>query len=182
MSDHEARAELIGQVETGQISVADAEAEALRLNLGALASVPAAETFDPAREAHWSLPMAIAWIAYRDIQRVREQWNDYRLKCWDWHGRRWQRGFDGPIYGGFVLEQRSRATLPRLGLYDAFHEATGDTALSMTIREAREALWIALRTDCFRATGLNQRTNERQEIPPLEWYELEGYEAHGEFD
>lgn len=71
--DHEVRAELIGKAETGQLSVADAETEALRLNLGSLASVPAPDAFDPAREVHWSLPMAVAWIAYRDIQKVREQ-------------------------------------------------------------------------------------------------------------
>ena len=182
MSDHEARAELIGQVETGQLSIADAEAEALRRKLGSLASVPNPDTFDPAREVHWSLSMTVAWIAYRDIQKVREQWNEYRLECWDWHGRRWRQGIDGPIYEGAVLEQRSRATLPRLGLYDSFQEATGEPVSFMTIRDAREALWIALQTDCFTATAIHHRTDARQVIQPMEWYELEGYEAHGQSD
>jgi hypothetical protein len=180
--DHEARGQLIGQVEIGQLSIVDAEAVALRLNLGPLASVPAIDAFDPTREVHWSLAMAVAWIAYRDVQEVREQWNDYRLECWDWHHRRWQRGFDGPVYDGFVLEQRSAATLPRLSLYEAVQSVSDEVAHVMTIRDAREALWISLQTECFAASGVNQRTRLRQVIPALELYELEGYEAHGHVD
>ncbi|MCP4183441.1 MAG: hypothetical protein GY761_08995 [Hyphomicrobiales bacterium] len=36
--------------------------------------------FDPMLEIAWSLPMTIAWIVWRDIDEVRNQWNEYRSR------------------------------------------------------------------------------------------------------
>lgn len=38
---------------------------------------------DPDQEVFWTLPMSIAWIAWRDPAQVRDQWGKYRKACWE---------------------------------------------------------------------------------------------------
>src|SRR3569623_268228 len=47
------------------------------------ATGPNLDHFDPDREVFWTLPMAIAWIAWRDPAMVRNQWSKYRKACWE---------------------------------------------------------------------------------------------------
>ncbi len=115
--------------------------------------------------------MAVAWIAYLDLDEVREWFVPYRTQCFDWHWQRWRRGFDGPVYEGWHLEQRSSPTLSLLGISASLDRADGDKRPKMTIGEAEKALWDGMRTDCFRASGLNEN-GRRVEIPPLEWNDL----------
>ena len=108
------RDDLITKVQRGEIlPPADAESEVKRLGLGPLASEPDANDYDPMRESFWTLPMAVAWIAYRTQDAVRNWWDDYRKKCWDWHFRAW-RVPGGPIFQGHFLEERPNATLVQL--------------------------------------------------------------------
>jgi hypothetical protein len=66
------RDDLIGKVNHGTLSPEEAEAEATRLGLGPLAQRPDPAALDPMAEAYWSLPMAVAWLAYRTPEAVRE--------------------------------------------------------------------------------------------------------------
>lgn len=50
----------------------------------------------------------------------------------------------------------------------------------MTIGEAREALWIALREGFFPASGIDAETGRRVQIPALEWQELVPIQGKGE--
>jgi hypothetical protein len=52
-------------VQRGEMTPADAESEAKRQGLGKLASEPDPNDYDPMREPFWTLPMTVAWIAYR---------------------------------------------------------------------------------------------------------------------
>lgn len=45
---------------------------------------PPLSKFDPMQQSHWSIMMTLAWIAWRRIDAVREQWDDYRAQCKDW--------------------------------------------------------------------------------------------------
>jgi hypothetical protein len=45
---------------------------------------PALERFNPEKLSHWSITMVVAWIAWRDIDAVREEWDEYRSECADW--------------------------------------------------------------------------------------------------
>lgn len=45
---------------------------------------PPEGSFNPEELSHWSITMTIAWIAWRDVSIVREEWDDYRLECADW--------------------------------------------------------------------------------------------------
>jgi hypothetical protein len=93
----ELRNQLIGKVERGELTPEAAELEAARLGPQALQYRPDPEKFNPLKEPHWTLPMAVAWIASRSLADVREWWDKYRALCWDWRFRRSRFGFDGPI-------------------------------------------------------------------------------------
>jgi hypothetical protein len=171
--DRNVRDELIERVKYGELTPAEAEAEAKRLNLPALEYQPDPKDFDPAKEAQWSLTMAVAWIAYRKIKMVREWWDKYRRECWDWHWRKWRVGPDGDIHEGWFLEQRHHPTLALMGIASALYDRCDrDPKYSMTVAEAKTALWTALQTDCFTASGVEQSCGRRVPIPALSWYQL----------
>ena len=165
------RDDLFERAKVGEITGEQADAEAIRLGLGSLSRRPGPDEFRPEAETHWTLAMAVAWIAYLDLDEVREWSAPYRTHCFDWHWQRWRRGLDGPIYEGWHLEQRSKPTLSLLGIGASIDRAEDNGHLKMSIGEAEKALWVALRTDYFRASGLNEN-GRRVEIPPLEWNDL----------
>jgi hypothetical protein len=84
------RDKLIGDVRRGDLTPEQAEAEVARLGLGPLASEPDPASYDPMKEVDWTLPMAVAWIAYRTRDAVREWWDDYRAERWIWRFQAWQ--------------------------------------------------------------------------------------------
>jgi hypothetical protein len=157
-----------------------AEAEALRLGIKPFVSEPHPAKFDPMRETWWSLPMAIAWIAWRSPDRVREFWDAYRSECWDWNFREWRDGPDGPVYAGHFLEQRRPATLSSLLFAEHHDSAQGllpDRATS--ISDAKAKLWEALSENSFQATGVTTDTGERTIIPDYAWRDLHDIEERG---
>lgn len=173
--------QLFERAKFGKITGEEADAEAIRLGLGSLSSTPRQEEYRPEAEAQWTLPMAVSWIAYLDLEEVREWSAPYRAACWDWHWQRWRVGFDGPIHEGWHLEQHSPPTLALLGIGASLVQ-DDSTPLQMTIKAAREALWIALREDFFRASGIDLDTGRREPIPPLDWHELVPVTSKGDVD
>jgi hypothetical protein len=169
------RDDLITSVQRGETTPADAEAEANRLGLGPFESEPDPNSYEPFREPFWTLPMAVAWIAYRIPDAVRNWWEDYRKECWDWHFREWRVGPDGPVHQGHFLEQRSKATLVRLQMVDAMRDQAG----LMSIAEAIDALRLAIRSGHLEATGINEDTGRRVTIPALQWHDLTWFEEKG---
>src|SRR5262249_54861474 len=131
--------------------------------------------------AHWTLPMAVAWLAYLDLDEVREWSAPYRTACFDWQWQRWRIGFDGPIHEGWRLEQWHKPTLSLLSLGPIYDRVRG-REVAMTVKEARVALWAALREGLLVATGVDTTTGRRIEIPALEWHELVPVEAKAETD
>jgi hypothetical protein len=171
---------LIKGVRRGELTPDEAEADAARLRLGNLARTPDPEKFDPMRKTWWTLPMAIAWIAWRSPDRVREFWDPYRSECWDWNFREWRDGPDGPIYAGHFLEQRRPATLSSLLFTERHDSAQGllpDGAIS--INDAKAKLWEALGENSFQATGVSTETGERTVIPDYAWRDLHDTEERG---
>jgi hypothetical protein len=79
-----ARDILISEVQSGQITPDAAEQEAARQGLGPLAREADPVKYNPDEIPWWSLPMAVAWIAWRDLALVREQCAEYRKECWHW--------------------------------------------------------------------------------------------------
>ena len=136
------RDDLITMVQRGEMTPADAESEAKRLGLGPLASEPDPNDYDPMREPFWTLPMTVAWIAYRTEDAVRNWWDEYRKECSFWYFQEWRVGPDGPVHQGHFLERRPNATLVRLQMVDAKR----DEADPMSVAEAIDVLWLALRS------------------------------------
>ncbi|MDO8397611.1 MAG: hypothetical protein Q7T45_07310 [Bradyrhizobium sp.] len=160
------RDDLIDKVQYGVMTPDEAEAEAELLGLRRLAS-HGDKTLDPLREPDWTLPMAAAWIAYRTSDAVRGQWDDYRLDCWEWRFRKWRVGFDGPVHEGHFLEQCSRATLAKLSISDSVDQrAARDPLFSMTVQEAIDALWIALRGGATNRVVLKRRRGSHRWLAP----------------
>jgi len=174
------RDEIISKVRRGEMTPPEAEAEALRLGIKPYAIEADPSKFDPIREAWWTLPMAIAWIAWREPDRVREFWDPYRSECWDWNFREWRDGPDGPVYAGHFLEQRRPATLSSLLFAEKHDSAQGllpDGAIS--ISDAKAKLWQALGENSFQATGISTDTSERTVIPDYAWRDLHDIEERG---
>ena len=171
------RDDLLEDVKYGRMTPGEAEAEAVRLGVGKLASKPDGSQFDPMREPWWTLPMAVAWIAWRSPDKVRECWDPYRAECLEWHPKRWRVGLDGPIHAGFILEQRRPATLSRLWFVEKNEASLPKEAIN--ISEAKAKLWNALGENAFQATGISTDTGKRVVIPDYAWPDLKNIEERG---
>ncbi|MER9528550.1 hypothetical protein NKI89_01880 [Mesorhizobium sp. M0309] len=166
--------DIIGKAQRGTWTPRRAEAVANRLGVGPLARTPSTLMYDPLTEAFWTMPMAVAWIAWRTSDAVRDAWNSYRENCWDWHFRRSRLGFDGPIEEGYFLEARPRISMQHLVLADTYDRATGEQpeTRQMSPAEAEAALVMALQIGCFSATGVTAPDETRVAIPMVEWIDL----------
>ena len=80
----DARDILIDQVRRGNLSPEAAETEAAKQGFGPLATEPDPLELDPEGMAWWSLPLAVAWIAWRNGTSVREHCAEYRDKWLVW--------------------------------------------------------------------------------------------------
>jgi hypothetical protein len=176
--EQELKDDLIERADCGKITGAEADAEAIRLGLGSFSHQPGPDEYRPEAVAYRALPMAVAWIAYLDLEDVRNWSAPYREQCYDWHWRKRRQGMSGVVGAGWQLQQRSRPTLALLSISASYDLATGNKTLAMGIGEARAALWIALQSDCFRASGVDVHTQKRVEIVPLDWLELKWVEHH----
>ncbi len=173
---------LFERAKHGKITGDEADAEAIRLGLGSLSRKPGPDEFRPEALTRWTLPMTIAWIAYLDLEEVREWSAPYREECFHWIWQRWRVGLDGLVHEGWHLEQRSKPTLTLLGISSTYDVVEGGKQLAMSIGEAQEALWMALREGFFSASGIDNETGRRVEIPPLDWHELVPVQGHGGVD
>jgi hypothetical protein len=174
------RAELIENVMYGRMTPEAAEAEAVRLCLGKFARTGNPARFDPMKEASWTLPMAVAWIAWRSTDFVRRFWDADRHKCWRWHFREWRAEPAGPKYAGHFLEQQISATLSLVGLGERHYR----THLllperSISIQDSKLQLWRALEEKIIQATAIDIATGQRITIADHHWRDLEVIEERG---
>lgn len=114
---------------------------------------PDPSQFDPMKEMDWSLGMAVAWIAYRTVNRVREYWP------------RWRRAAsrDAPEGGLHLLMMREAKT--------ASEGKLSDLDMRVSVRASRRLLWEALRCDHLQAVTLHD--GRSHVIPKHEWGQLE---------
>lgn len=109
------RNKLIAMARYGKITPAEAEAEAVAAGLAPFAQQPALPDFDPMLDARWSIVMAVAWIAWRDLTRVRENCSAFRSESVHWVFREWNEPInDGTAFAaqkGWFLERWSEPTV-----------------------------------------------------------------------
>ena len=181
MSRQSLRDKLIERAKYGEITGEEADAEAIRLGLGSLSRRPSPDEFRPESMAHWTLPMVLAWIAYLDLNEVREWSAPYLERCWYWVPCRWQDKVRGPIYNGWMLEQHAKPTVALLRYSASANQADKTKRMSATIGEAQESLWMMLREGFLKATGIETAAKgHRVEIPALDWYQLVPVQGLGE--
>ena len=177
------RNDLIGKVQDGELSPEEADAEAVRLGLRPLASVPADDALDPMMLETWTLPMAIAWIAWRSPAAVRAWWGAYRDECRSWHHRNWRIGPDGPVREGFFLKSRPPASVALLRMSAMLDERVHqDAPPSIAIEDAIAWLWRMLARGLVRATAVDCRADERTVIPAEAWQRLKAAETDHDRD
>lgn len=168
----DAREILIAKVDAGDLTPSEAEAEAARLGIGPLQTRPDPARYNPMRQPWWTLPMAVAWIAYRTEDAVREWWPEYRAECTHW--------FD-PDGQGQRLVPFPPASLTALRIAEQLDDRTDrDPDYSMTVDEAIGALFSGLRGCCVEATGIALDTGMREHVPDLAWRELAIIETDGD--
>src|SRR5712671_2694660 len=64
--------DLLARLSEGEITTDAAEAEAANLGIGPLEYAPDPALHDPMEKPHWSFPMTLAWIIWRNGDDVRE--------------------------------------------------------------------------------------------------------------
>jgi len=173
------RDEIKDALKYGRLKPEEAEARLQELGLPPLASQPDPTAFNPMGETWWTLPMTLAWIAWRSPREVLEAWDSYRAECWDWHFREWRDGPVGPVHAGFFSAQREPATMTWLFLREGYDRAHSKLPKGfISVAEARANLWKALGDASLQATGIDRRRGERVAIQADHWRDLEITEEH----
>lgn len=166
------REELISKVQSGTLTPEQADLEAERQGIAPLIFNPDPNDFDPMRQAHWSMPMAVAWIAYRTPEAVREWWDPYRTECRDWHFRETRARVPG--HSGYFIKQREKASLAMLKLSETVDVCLNEDASAvMTVTAAVNGLRVELEIGHLSATGIDAATGEYARISAYLWKDLE---------
>lgn len=172
---------LIDRVRRGEMTPDEAEAEAARGGFGPLATQPNPIEFDPKHLPWWTLPMALAWIAWRTEQEVQNHCAEYRENCLVWVSGSW----NVPTYDrtefkridGYELKALRQSTAVRLGIIE-FYLRSSDRLPStnqMTIAAAEKQLFSALGAGRLVAVAKDDQ-GKVVDIPQREWPYLQLFE------
>ena len=173
-----ARDDILDKAQTGEITIEQAEAEAVQLGLMPLARIPDPKTFKIMEHPFWTVPMAIAWIAYRTPEAATEWCDYYRQECWQWVYRNF-RDVDGTKKGGYTLERWPRATLDRLIFSENYDRLNSKRQPFIPVKKALVSLWQELLKGTLKATHLNQSTGDREVISAKSWSDLKCSDSDG---
>jgi hypothetical protein len=115
---------LIHRVRVGEITPEEAEIEAQHLGFAPLATKPNPIDYEPAKMPYWSLPMALAWIAWRNIEQVREHCAEYRENWLHWFPASWNvptgNGLEFKRIDGYELRSSRQITVTRLTFTESY--------------------------------------------------------------
>jgi hypothetical protein len=169
---------LITRVRRGEITPEEAEQEAQRLGLGPFATKPDPGEFDPDKMYWWSLPMAVAWIAWRNSASVRERCAENRR---DWIRGSWNvptnNGTEYDHIDGYELKTLRQPTVYHLLVVEA--DLTSVKKLPpttiMTVAEAEKQLFAELAAGRIKAIAKDAAGNA-VDIPQRQWPYLQLFE------
>jgi hypothetical protein len=172
---------LIHRVRIGEITPEEAEAEAEQGGFGPIATKPSPIDFDPAQLPYWSLPMALAWIAWRHIQQVREHCAEYCENWLHWSPGSWNvptgNGLEFKRIDGYELKSSRQPTVMRLALTESYLSSTETlpSTCQMSIAKAEKELFSALAAGRLVAVAKDS-AGKVVEIPQREWPYLHLFE------
>jgi len=165
-----ARDRLISLVRYGKVTPQAAEAEAAARGWPPFERMPAVGTFDPMEESRWPIVMAVAWIAWRDIELTRRQASEST----HWIFREWNQPIkNGTAFArraGWFLETWSKPTTVRLGFLEDILNAKGElpSTRKMSVGAAEKELWRALSEGHLTAEAMDT-SGKPVDIPEREW-------------
>jgi hypothetical protein len=140
--------------------------------LGPLYEPPDKSLYEPDRLSRWTLSMVVAWIAWRDPERVRNADDEYRRECSDWNWKRWRGpengGTEFAAYEGWWLEQREYQTIYLLSMAATYPSAKPS---HHSVEEALVILRSAAEDGHIVGEGI--REGQVVDIPSREWRHLE---------
>jgi hypothetical protein len=179
----DARDILIDRVRRGQLSPEEAETEAAKQGFGPLATVPDPLEFDPDEVPCWSLPMALAWIAWRNTNSVREHCAEYCENWLHWVPGSWNVPTNDEAefarIDGYELKSVRHSTAGRLLFVEAYLDSARSlpSTRHMTVSKAEKQLFAALAAGRIVAIAKDAAGNV-VDIPQREWPYLQLYEEH----
>ena len=160
---------LHGEIQNGDLTPIAGNARLATVKLPALDAMPPVQSFHEAvlKEPYWTLPMTVAWIAWRKIDEVVKQFLPYAKQGGHW---RESRGPDQAT-AGWVWESADEPKLSDLMFFEAA-ETYYDNAPLKFIKESREELWRALQSGEIIAIG-SEGGGSHQKIASERWASLE---------
>jgi hypothetical protein len=179
-----AREVLYNCLANGRTTPAKAEVEAHKLGLAPLTPALDLACFDPMGETYWTLAMAVSWIAWADLGRVRDCLPRWREQHQSWVRREYtEDNGDGSLRNraGWFLERTYEGKAPFLMLQirEAINADEGlpfDPAQRHTIYAARHLLWEKLGNGELTATVIFDGAPHA--IPAHEWPRLYSSASH----
>lgn len=156
------------EIQQGRLLPNQANKRLAEINLPALDGMPPLEGFREVvqKEPYWTLPMSVAWIAWRNIDDVVKQYWPYAK-----HGGHWRES-RGPsqIQTGMNWESAEERTLSGLMVSEAV-ETYSDNPPSKFIKDSREELWRALQAGELTAIGIEGQGSHKK-IASERWASL----------
>ncbi|MGC1577505.1 MAG: hypothetical protein WA813_15560 [Beijerinckiaceae bacterium] len=162
------RDDLIDKLHRGELNPDKAMREASKLGLLPLVGNADPSIFDPVAKAFWTPLMAVAWIVFRDVNRVRWVADEYRMKCT--HFKPHKIG-QKTTYEIVTYPAANRRTLD---IYSA--RVVADRHSGMTVDEAIQVLTQALSEDAIEATGIRKGETARSPIDSMHWEDLKYFQ------
>jgi len=181
----ELKAKLLARVRTGKLAPREADEVAIEAGLGSLSKLPSPDEFWSAGKPHWTLPMALAWVAWRTFSELREWDADYLLLRLDWGPIDAADGRDA--VNGYALYKRRPPTSSqfpkwghrRFGPWLAGRDEKPAVFLAVEPERAVAELSSALARGDLSAFGRRPSDTVRLEIPAHEWLEAEFAQGQG---
>jgi hypothetical protein len=172
------RDKLIDRVRRGQMTPEEAEAEAARQEFGPIATKPNPIDFDPDKMSWWSLPMSLAWIAWRTAASVKENCAEFREDWLEWFPGSWNVPIEGgqrfERIDGYELRSLRGSNLFRLTMSEVYMREEDElpSTAQLTTAEAEKELLNALAAGALVAIAKDRNGNV-VDIPQREWPYLE---------
>lgn len=161
---HTERDQILTRVRLGEIQPGEAEELARSKGLEPFATQPDHRDHDPFKKPYWSLAMTLAWIVYRDPQKVTEWDNEFRRGWLEWR----------PHGSGHEIASVRFADGKRFEEWGAFPDDLGNPPQKRQsdIDNAKAELWAKLQDGTLTASGLSIAQGERIPIGAESWIEL----------
>jgi len=166
--------ELISFAWLGQVTPEQAEAEAAANGWEPFAQQPELPAFDPMQANRWSMPMVLAWIAWRDPMLVRRASSAFASQSTHWVARQWNRPADDgrgfERHSGWFLEPLSQITTVGLRQWEIILRSKGGLPATavMSILEAQAELWKRLVDLQFVAEAIGA-DGKPVDVPARDW-------------